>query len=69
MAQTESAARRVLVAGGAGFVGANLAVELAGRHRDWEVVAFDNLRRRGSELNLAPGRVGPRARRPRRARV
>ncbi|MBA3262205.1 MAG: NAD-dependent epimerase/dehydratase family protein [Thermoleophilaceae bacterium] len=53
MAQTESAARRVLVAGGAGFVGANLAIELAGRHRDWEVVAFDNLRRRGSELNLA----------------
>ena len=44
--------RRVLVTGGAGFVGANLAVTLAGRHPDWELVAFDNLSRRGSELNL-----------------
>jgi CDP-paratose 2-epimerase len=42
----------VLVTGGAGFVGANLASTLAGRHPSWEVVALDNLRRRGSELNL-----------------
>jgi CDP-paratose 2-epimerase len=42
---------RVLVTGGAGFVGASVAVHLAGRH-DREVVALDNLRRRGSELNL-----------------
>jgi len=42
----------VLVTGGAGFVGANLAVSLARRHPAWEVVAFDNLKRRGSELNL-----------------
>jgi len=41
---------RILVTGGAGFVGANLAVALAaGGH---EVVALDNLYRRGSELNL-----------------
>ena len=38
--------------GGAGFVGGNLAVALAGRHPDWEIVALDNLMRRGSELNL-----------------
>jgi CDP-paratose 2-epimerase len=44
--------RRVVVTGGAGFVGANLSLALAGRHPDWEVIAFDNLKRRGSELNL-----------------
>jgi CDP-paratose 2-epimerase len=49
---TGPAARRVLITGGAGFVGANLAVALAGRHPGWEIVALDNLRRRGSELNL-----------------
>jgi CDP-paratose 2-epimerase len=43
---------RVLITGGAGFVGSNLAVSLAGRHSDWEVVALDNLYRRGSRLNL-----------------
>jgi CDP-paratose 2-epimerase len=43
---------RILITGGAGFVGANLAVSLARRHPDWEVVALDNLMRRGSELNL-----------------
>jgi CDP-paratose 2-epimerase len=42
----------VLVTGGAGFVGANLAVSLARRHPEWEIVAFDSLYRRGSELNL-----------------
>jgi CDP-paratose 2-epimerase len=44
--------RRVLITGGAGFIGASLAVGLAARHTDWELVALDNLRRRGSELNL-----------------
>ncbi len=43
---------RVLVTGGAGFIGANVAIGLAGRHPDWEVIALDNLRRRGAELNL-----------------
>jgi CDP-paratose 2-epimerase len=43
---------RVLITGGVGFVGGNLAVSLAARHPDWEVLALDNLMRRGSELNL-----------------
>jgi nucleoside-diphosphate-sugar epimerase len=30
---------RVLVTGGAGFVGANVALGLAGRHEGWRVVA------------------------------
>ncbi len=47
-----SSERRVAITGGAGFVGANLAVALRERHPDWEVLAVDNLKRRGSELNL-----------------
>jgi CDP-paratose 2-epimerase len=45
-------ARRVLVTGGAGFVGASTALWLKAAHPDWQVTAFDNLRRRGSELAL-----------------
>jgi CDP-paratose 2-epimerase len=44
---------RVLITGGAGFVGSNLGCALSLRHPDWEIVAFDSLRRRGSELTLA----------------
>jgi CDP-paratose 2-epimerase len=43
---------RVLITGGAGFVGASLGVALAGRHPEWEITALDNLHRAGSELNL-----------------
>jgi CDP-paratose 2-epimerase len=46
------AGRVVLVTGGAGFVGASVALALAERRPAWEVVALDNLKRRGSELNL-----------------
>jgi CDP-paratose 2-epimerase len=42
----------ILITGGAGFVGSNLAIHLAEHHPDREIVALDNLHRRGSELNL-----------------
>ena len=44
--------KSLLITGGAGFVGSNLAVQFRERCPDLEVTAFDNLRRRGSELNL-----------------
>lgn len=43
---------RVLVTGGAGFIGATVALGLSEHHPNWELVALDNLRRRGAELNL-----------------
>jgi len=42
----------IVITGGAGFLGANLAVALAERRPGARIVAFDNLARRGSELNL-----------------
>ena len=43
---------RILVTGGAGFVGAHLAQALKADRPEAAVVALDNLRRRGSELAL-----------------
>jgi CDP-paratose 2-epimerase len=42
----------ILVTGGAGFVGAALAVAFKARSPETDVIALDNLHRRGSELNL-----------------
>lgn len=44
--------KTILVTGGAGFVGSNLGILLQKRHSDFSVIALDNLKRRGSELNL-----------------
>jgi CDP-paratose 2-epimerase len=44
---------RVLVTGGAGFVGSRLAEAFLEAEPGTEVVAFDNLRRRGAELHAA----------------
>ena len=48
---------RILITGGAGFVGSNLALLFA-ESPGIAVTAFDNLRRRGSELALARLREG-----------
>lgn len=44
--------RNILVTGGAGFVGSTLALKLKAAWPEANVVALDNLRRRGSELNI-----------------
>jgi len=43
---------KILITGGAGFVGASLCLKLKAKYPDYQIVAFDNLKRRGSELNL-----------------
>src|SRR5260370_31062741 len=43
---------KVLITGGAGFVGSSLARHFIQRVSNTEVTVFDNLRRRGSELNV-----------------
>lgn len=47
------AAARILITGGAGFVGSSLAVHLTRTRPGAAIVALDNLHRRGSELTLA----------------
>lgn len=42
----------VLITGGAGFVGSNLAIKLKQKYSDVNIIALDNLKRRGSELNI-----------------
>ena len=43
---------RIIITGGAGFVGSSLCIYLKRKYPKYDIVAFDNLRRRGSELNL-----------------
>ena len=44
---------KILITGGSGFVGSNLSIQLKEKNPEFDIVAFDNLRRRGSELNLS----------------
>lgn len=43
---------KILITGGAGFVGSNLAYAFREQSQSHRVVVVDNLKRRGSELNL-----------------
>lgn len=43
---------KILIPGGAGFVGSSLAIGLKQRYPRWQIMCLDNLKRRGSELNL-----------------
>ena len=43
---------RIVVTGGAGFVGSSLCLRLKEKYASYTIIAFDNLKRRGSELNL-----------------
>lgn len=42
----------ILITGGAGFVGSNLAVSFKIKYPFLRIIALDNLKRRGSELNI-----------------
>jgi len=44
--------KSILITGGAGFVGSNLCIGLKKKYPEYTIIALDNLRRRGSELNL-----------------
>lgn len=44
--------KNVLITGGAGFVGSNLALKLKADYPELQIICMDNLKRRGSELSI-----------------
>jgi len=49
----KSTEHKLLILGGAGFVGSSLAIGLKTLYPNWQITCLDNLKRRGSELNLS----------------
>ncbi len=45
--------QKILITGGAGFVGSSLALELKANYPEYHIICLDNLKRKGSELNVA----------------
>jgi CDP-paratose 2-epimerase len=43
----------ILITGGCGFVGSNLAIKLKNKYPTINIIVFDNLMRRGSDLNIS----------------
>src|SRR6218665_104744 len=44
---------RILITVGAGFVGSSICLSLSQKYPDYQWIAFDNLKRRGSEFNVS----------------
>ena len=44
--------RHILITGGAGFVGSNISILLKRKYKNANITVFDNLVRKGSELNV-----------------
>lgn len=44
--------KNILITGGAGFVGSQMALSFKAKYPEYEIFVMDNLKRRGSELNL-----------------
>ncbi len=44
--------KTILITGGAGFVGSSMALSFKAKYPSYEIYVLDNLKRRGSELNI-----------------
>jgi CDP-paratose 2-epimerase len=51
--QAPTSEKKILITGGAGFVGSSLAISIKKKYPHYTVICLDNLKRRGSELNIS----------------